>query len=426
MNILLREVNIVSPGDSLNETADILIVNGIIQKIGRVNKLPKIAKELKCKGLTCTPGLFDMHVHFREPGQVHKENLQSGSEAAANGGFTGVLCMPNTIPPLDSPALLQNLVSKCKDFLVDVKFAACATSERKGEMLSPILSLSEAGAIAFTDDGSPVYNPEIMRRVLEFTSQIDSVVIQHCEDMRLSNGGVMNEGFISTSLGLRGIPAISETSVLARDILLTEYVRNSRYHIQHVSSAKSVDLVRDAKSKGTNVTAEVCPHHFILTEKECIGYNTYAKMNPPLRTSLDVSGILEGLRDDTIDVICTDHAPHSVYEKSQGFYDAPFGIIGLETAVGLAYTYLVKKNIITFEKLIEKMAVNPRKILRIDPVSISEGEPANLTLLNTKKRWKADVRKFKTKSLNTPFAGYELYCKPYCVINKSKIYFSEL
>lgn len=426
MDLLLRNLHIISPENKIDEITDLLIEDGVIKKIGNIKSVSKKFTEINLKNKTCIPGLFDMHVHFREPGQTHKEDLYSGSEAAANGGFTGVLCMPNTNPPIDSPVLVKSLLDKTRDFLIDVEIAACSTSDRRGEKISPILSLAEAGAAAFTDDGSPVANPEIMRRVLEYTSQIDSVVIQHCEDMLLSNKGMMNEGYVSTLMGVKGIPEISETSVIARDILLTEYVKNSRYHIQHISCGRSVELLRKAKSENINVTGEVCPHHFILTDKECLDYITNAKMNPPLRTEEDVEKILEGLKDDTIDVICTDHAPHTEYEKNQGFYDAPFGIVGLETAVGLTYTYLVKTGIISFEKMIEKMSVNPRKILRLEKIKIKPGEKANLTILDTKAKWKVNKNKFKSKSNNTPFDKYELQCKPHCVINNNQIYFSKL
>lgn len=426
MNIILKDIQINSPSDNINEVSDILIIDGRIEKIGRIKRAGKNIQVINLKNKTCVPGFYDIHVHFREPGQTHKEDLLSGAEAAANGGFTGVLCMPNTSPPIDSILLVNDILNKSKDFLIDVDIAACATLSRKGDKLSPILSLADAGARAFTDDGSPIDNPEIMRRILEYTSQINSVVIQHCEDMNLSNKGVMNEGAVSTEMGVKGIPRVSETTVIARDILLTEYVKNSRYHIQHISCGGSVELLRNAKSKKINVTGEVCPHHFILTEKDCLHYNVNAKMNPPLRTENDIEQILEGLSDDTIDVICTDHAPHTEYEKCQGFYDAPFGIVGLETAIGLAYTYLVKKNIITLEKMIEKMSVNPRKILGINEVSLKEGEKANVTILDLKKKWTVKKNKFKSKSNNTPFDGYELYCKPYCVINNNQIYYSGL
>lgn len=426
MDLLLKDIHIISPEDNISEVTDLLIIDGIINKIGSIKRAGKNVKEINLKKKTAIPGLFDMHVHFREPGQTHKEDLITGSQAAANGGFTGVLCMPNTTPPIDSPGIVNILLEKTKDFLIDVEFTACATMKREGECLSPILSLAKAGAVAFTDDGSPVANPELMRRVLEYTSQINSVVIQHCEDMNLSNKGVMNEGYISTLMGVKGIPSVSETSIIARDILLTEFIKNSRYHIQHISCGRSVDILRKAKFKKINVTGEVCPHHFILTDEACLEYNVNAKMNPPLRTIDDIEQILEGLKDDTIDVICTDHAPHTEYEKSQGFYDAPFGIVGLETAVGLAYTYLVNYGIISFEKLIEKMSVNPRKILGLDTIKIEEGVKANITVLDTSAKWNVDKRKFKSKCSNTPFDNYGLQCKPYCVINNNQIYYSKL
>jgi dihydroorotase len=426
LNLILRDIHLFSAADGLDEISDLEIVDGIIQKIGKVKSSRKNTRELPLRKKTCVPGLYDMHVHFRDPGRTHKEDLYTGSEAAMNGGFTGVLCMPNTDPPIDSPLILKNVLDRSKNFLINIDVAACATKNRGGEQLSPILSLFEAGAIAFTDDGSPIANPELLRRVLEYTSQTGSVVIQHCEDMRLSNGGVINEGLISTLMGVRGIPDISESSIVARDILITEFVKNSRYHIQHISCAKSVSLLRSAKERNINVTGEVCPHHFILSEKECLGFNANAKMNPPLRTESDIEEILKGLRDNTIEVICTDHAPHTEYEKNQDFYEAPFGIVGLETAVGLVYTYLVKSGVISFEQMIEKMSVNPRRILALDEVRIREGEKANLTILDTKAKWRINKGRFKSRSRNTPFENYEVQCRPYCVINNDQIFYTRL
>ena len=426
MNLYLKNIKIISPEDGIDTVTDMLIVNGHISKIGNVKRIPKDTEEIDMKGKTAIPGIFDMHVHFRYPGQTHKEDLYSGSMSAANGGVTGVLCMPNTDPPIDSALIVKDIVDKTKELITDVEVSACATEKREGRKLSQLMSLSDAGAVAFTDDGSPVSDPEIMRRVLEYSSQLKRPVIQHCEDMRLSDGGVINEGFISTVMGVKGIPEISETSVIARDIILTDFVKNSHYHIQHISCGKSVELLRNAKQKNINVTGEVCPHHFILTDKECLEYNVNAKMNPPLRTAEDVEQILEGLRDGTIDVICTDHAPHTEYEKNQGFYAAPFGIVGLETLVGLTYTYLVNTGIISFNDFIIKLSINPRKILNLEKVKIAEGEPANLSILNEKAKWKIDKKKFMSKSVNTPFDGFEVQCKPYCVINNDKIHFTKL
>lgn len=426
MNLFLKNIKIISPEDGIDSVTDVMIIDGHISKIGNVKRIPKDSEEINMKGKTAIPGIFDMHVHFRYPGQTHKEDLYSGSKSAANGGVTGVLCMPNTDPPIDSPLIVKDIILKTKELITDVEVSACATEKREGKKLSQLMTLSNAGAVAFTDDGSPVSDPEIMRRVLEYSSQLKRPVIQHCEDMRLSDGGVINEGFISTVMGVKGIPEISETSIIARDIMLTQFVKNSHYHIQHISCGKSVELLRDAKKKNINVTGEVCPHHFILADMECLEYNVNAKMNPPLRTTEDVEQILEGLWDGTIDVICTDHAPHTEYEKNQGFYAAPFGIVGLETLVGLTYTYLVKTGIISFYDFIQKLSVNPRKILNLNKVKIAEGEPANLSILNEKVKWKIDKKKFMSKSVNTPFDGFEVQCKPYCVINNDKIHFSRL
>lgn len=426
MKLILRNARIVSPADGLDIDADILIVNGVIKDIRKSLAAKKTIEEIDLKGKAVVPGLFDMHVHFREPGQTHKESIDTGSEAAANGGFTGVLCMPNTSPPIDNPVLLRDLLSKGSSGIVDVEYSVCASRNRGGEELSPILSLAAAGARALTDDGSPVQDPGLLRRVFEYGAQTGLPVIQHCEDLKLSNNGVMNEGFVSTVTGLRGIPSVSETSVIARDIEICSYVNGSHYHIQHMSCAGSVSLLKYAKERGLSVTGEACPHHFILTDSGCIDYDTNFKMNPPLRTREDVSAIIEGLADGTIDVICTDHAPHTEHEKSQGFVDAPFGIIGLETAFGLAYTYLVKEGILSLSQLIEKMSVNPRKILNLGRISTRPGEKANLSILDLNAKWTVKKKNFRSRSKNTPFDGYRLTGKPFMVINNNKLYHTKL
>lgn len=343
-----------------------------------------------------------------------------------NGGFTGVMIMPNTNPPLDNPKIIKELFKKKIKSLVDINISACVTKKREGKELNNLAALKKAGAVSFTDDGSPVSNPLLLRKALEESGRIKSVIVQHAEDMDLSNHGVMNEGIVSKKLKVKGIPEISETMIVERDILITEFVKNGHYHIQHISCGRSIDMLRDAKSKKINVTGEACPHHFILDETALMKYGTNAKMNPPLRTKKDVERIVKGIKDGTIDVICTDHAPHTKEEKAKGMNKAPFGITGLETAIGLSYTFLVKKKIIPFEKMIELMSINPRKILNIKQPRIKAGEKANLTFLDTNAKWKVDASKFKSKSSNTPFIGYELQCKPVAVINNSKIYFSDL
>lgn len=430
MNTLFKNIEIVTSKEGDVKHADLLIVDGVIEKIGTVSKYNKETVVIDSRELTCTPGFYDMHVHFREPGQIQKEDLLTGSLSAMNGGFTGVMCMPNTNPALDNVSILSALKNKTKDYLLDVDFTACVSKQREGTELTNILSLSDSGVLAFTDDGSPVANTELLRRAFEYTAQCNSLIVQHAEDMSLSNNGVMNEGYYSTSQGLRGIPVSSETSIVARDIEICRNINNARYHLQHISCSDSVELMRNAKKSNTKsflkYTTEVCPHHFILTDSATDGFNTNAKMNPPLRTQNDIDAILEGLKDGTIDVICTDHAPHSELEKALTFDKAPFGIIGLETCIGLTYTYLVKTGLLSIHEMISKLSDNPRKILNLAPIKITEGEIANLTILNTSKKWEVDKNMFLSKSRNTPFDSYKLLCKPFAVLNNRKIFYSEL
>lgn len=425
MRVIIKNILINSPLDKLKKKTDLVINKGVIEKIGKY-KSKKNDVEFDFNGITCVPGFFDMHVHFREPGQTHKEDMITGSESAMNGGFTGVMIMPNTNPPIDNPETIKQLLKYNKNSLIDIAISACVTKNREGKELNNLVALKKAGAVSFTDDGSPVYNPNIMRKALEESTKIKSLIVQHAEDMDLSNHGVVNEGIVSKKLKVKGIPEISETMIVERDILITEFVKNGHYHIQHISCGRSIDMLRDAKRKNINVTGEACPHHFILDETALLKHGTNAKMNPPLRTKKDVAGIIQGIKDGTIDVICTDHAPHTKEEKNKGFNKAPFGITGLETSIGLTYTFLVKKKIISFEKMIELMSINPRKILNIKQPRIKAGEMANLTFLDTNKKWKVDAKMFKSKSSNTPFIGYNLQCQPVAVINNSKIYFSHL
>ena len=368
-------------------------------------------------GKIIVPGFFDMHVHFREPGQTHKEDIITGALAAAYGGFTGVLCMPNTKPPVDNIEVIDSLTKKAKGNIVSVYNTACATLGREGKKITDIKSLHEHGALAITDDGSPIADDEIMKGVLEVTAKENIPVIQHCEVMSITNKGIMNEGAVSRNLRVNGIPKASEYEIIKRDIELTKNVKGSHYHVQHISTKEGVELVRKAKREGLNVTAEACPHHFILTDEAVAKYGSNAKMNPPLRSKEDVNAVLEGLRDGTIDVICTDHAPHTEEEKSLPLEKAPFGVIGLETAVGLANTYLVETGIISLDDMIKKMSVNPRKILNLPEIKIQEGEPANFTILDIKSQYTVDVNKFHSKSKNTPYDGWELKGMPAGIVN---------
>jgi dihydroorotase len=426
MNLLFKNILIVSPGEKINARFDLYIRNGVIEKIGQALDV-KDADVIDGKDLTCVPGLFDMHVHFRDPGQTHKEDLVSGSNSAMNGGFTGVLCMPNTKPPMASKEVIEELKEKAKDFLVDVYYSGCITEDREGKKLvSGIDELIKSGIRAFTDDGSPVNDEGIMKEILKVSAERGIPVLQHCEDHVLMKNGVMNEGEVSKRLGIPGIPASSETSVIGKDVSYALKIKGSRYHVQHISCGGSVDIIAEGKKENKYITAEVCPHHFVLTDEAIEKDGTNAKMNPPLRTKKDIEKIKKGISEDVIEVICTDHAPHMDEEKARGMEKAPFGIIGLETCVGLSYEYLVKEGVISFEKMINMMSANPRKILGLPEVKIAEGEKANLTILNEKEEWVIDKNKFLTKSRNTPFDGFKVSCKPFAVINNKRIHYCKL
>jgi len=426
MNILLKNISIIYKNFDKSRTYDILIEKGIISKIGNIENVSDKFSVYNMSGKTCFPGFFDMHVHFREPGQEYKEDIDSGSESAMNGGLTGVLMMPNTIPAIDNPELINTLKDKSRNKLVDIEVSACITKGRKGEELSNVELLLNSGAVALTDDGSGVINKDIMFNVLGKSAEYSFPVLQHAEDSRLTDGGVVNLGSISEKLNLKGISCSSETSVVASDILLALNIPESRYHIQHISCGRTVELVRKSKNEKSQITCEVCPHHFVLTDEACLIEGTNAKMNPPLRESESLEQIWEGLRDGTIDVLCTDHAPHSEEEKSRDFKSAPFGIIGLETLVGLSYTYLVETGVISIERMSEMLTENPRKILGIPQVKIEIGAKANLTILDLNEQWIINKNLFKSKSKNTPFNGFKVKCKPYAVINNNQIYFSDL
>jgi dihydroorotase len=420
MHLLLRNCHVISPADNINGRFDILIQGGVIIKMGVIYQHVRECVQFDLNGKTVVPGLFDMHVHFRQPGQTHKEDISSGLLAAAYGGFTGVMAMPNTIPPIDNPKILSQNSNIALGNIVDYFQSACATINREGKNITDIQSLINSGAKAITDDGSPIADDEIMNKVLSFSAKLNFPVVQHCEIMDISNGGAINEGNVSRKLAVKGIPNRSEFEIIQRDILLTEKNPGAHYHVQHISTKEAVRFVRDAKKNHINVSAEACPHHFILTDDAVLKYGTNAKMNPPLRSSDDVTEVINGLKDNSIEIICTDHAPHSYDEKSLPLDKAPFGIVGLETSVALTYTYLVKPNIISFEDMIYKMSINPRNLLGLEQIHIKEGAKANLSILDLNKSWIVDSSQFKSKSKNTPFDGWELQCKPVGIINNSQ------
>ena len=424
MKIVLKKVNLLNPHQKLNEKNDLLIEDGIIKKIGGLKEDDiKSAKVFDFENKYCVPGLFDMHVHFREPGREDEETVVTGSNAAAAGGFTGVACMPNTSPDIDSAEVVRFIKEKAKDHLVDVYPVGAATLSRKGEAISPMFELFEAGAVAFSDDGVAIKTAAVLRNVLEYSKEFGTPIIEHCEDESLADGA-MNESTTSTILGLPGIPSVAEDLIVNRDIIMAEYV-GGKIHIAHISSKNAVDIVRQAKKKGINVTAEVAPHHFLLSDESLKTYDTNYKMNPPLRTRADVEALIEGLKDGTIDCIASDHAPHSIEEKEMEFIYAPNGILGLETQVGLAISELVHKKHITLAQLIEKLSINPRLILNLPVPQIKVGEPANLTILDTEQVWTIDISKFKSKSKNSPFDKRLITGKSVAVINKKKMFFED-
>lgn len=421
MSILIKGGYIVDPGNNREGVFDILIEEGKIAKIEREIKGKEGDKLINAEGKYIFPGLVDMHTHLREPGREDEETLLSGSLSALRGGFTTLCCMPNTEPCIDNQGVVEYIYTENKKLnLIDIFPVGAITKGREGKELTEIGELKKAGVIAISDDGNCVMNSEVMRRALEYSKMFDLLVISHCEDINLSQNGVMNEGYISALLGLKGIPSEAETIMVARDIELARLTQ-AKLHIAHVSCKESVELIRRAKKEGIKITCETCPHYFSLTEEAVLGYNTNCKVNPPLRTFEDLEAIKEGLRDGTIDVIATDHAPHADFEKDVEFDQASFGIIGLETALGIALKELVEQKVITLSQLVEKMSLIPSKILGLNKGKISVGESVELIILDLNKSWKVEKEKIVSKSKNTPYLNWSLPGVIECVFAKGKM-----
>ncbi len=396
----------IDPG-RVNGVADVLIENGTISAVGPALKAPAGATVIQAKGQLVLPGFVDLHVHFREPGFEYKETIQSGTAAAVAGGFTTVCAMPNTNPVNDNQAVTEFMLERAKAAgNAHLYPIGAITKKSEGKELAEIGDLRRAGCVAISDDGKPVMNSLVMRRAMEYARAFDVPVVDHCEDLHLSEGGCMNEGLVSTELGLPGIPSAAEDVMVARNVSLAE-LTGARLHLAHISTAGSVRMVREAKARGLKVTAEACPHHFTLTEELTRGYNTHAKMNPPLRTMQDVQAIKEGLRDGTIDVIATDHAPHATQEKQQEFTEAPFGIVGLETALSLTLA-LVDEGVLTLESAIDKLATAPAKAFSLNAGTLAVGAPADVAIVDPNREWQVDPSRFRSKSRNTPFAGWKV------------------
>ncbi|HHU87160.1 MAG: dihydroorotase [Pelotomaculaceae bacterium] len=416
MELLIKGGTVLDPVAGEITGKDILVSGGRIAGTGR-DLVPGSAVEvLDASGKLVVPGLIDMHVHLREPGYEAKETIRTGTRAAARGGFTAVACMPNTSPVADTAALIRYILDTAREQGAAHVFpVGSITRGSKGKELAEMGDMRKAGAVAFSDDGMPVANAALMRRGMQYARMLGLPLISHCEDRELSSGGSMHEGYMSTVLGLKGIPASAEEVMVAREILLAEET-GCRVHIAHVSTAGSVRLVREAKSRGIAVTAEVTPHHFTLTDEAVTGYNTSTKVNPPLRTAADVAAVKEGLADGTIDVIATDHAPHTVEEKDVEYERAPFGLVGLETAVGLVWTVLVETGVLTPLQAVTKMTLNPAKILNIPRGTLEPGVIADITVIDPDLSWTVDAGLFESKGRNTPFQGMKLKGQAYATV----------
>ncbi len=407
MKTVIRNGRIIDPANKRDEVADLYLVDG------RVSEAPKDRKEkvetIDAAGLIVSPGLIDLHVHFREPGFGWKETIESGARAAAAGGFTTVVCMPNTSPVADSPSTIAWIKDRAAEVAcVRVLPTGAISKNLAGEELAPIGSLARAGVVAITDDGHCVQNNELMRRAVEYARMVGVPVLDHCQDYNLVGNGLVHEGYWSTLLGLPGWPAVGEEAIVARNILLSEFC-DHRIHCQHISAAGSVRLLREARARGVKISGEVCPHHIALTDESIQNFDTDFKMNPPLRTQQDIEALLEGIADGTLDILASDHAPHAKFEKEVEFDRAPFGIVGLETELGLFIDLLVHKHkTIGLPRLIEMLTLNPARLLNLEAGTLSLDAPADVTLIDPEMEWKVDAKSFQSASRNSPFDGWKL------------------
>jgi dihydroorotase len=406
---IIRNGRVIDPANNRDEIGDLVIVNGWIADQSAIRNPQSEIAEIDGKGLIVAPGLIDMHVHLREPGFAHKETIASGARAAAAGGFTTVVCMPNTSPVADTPSTITWIKDRARDTAsVNVLPTSAISKNLDGEELAPIASVVQSGVVAITDDGKCVQNHELMRRAVEYARMVGVPVLDHCQDYNLVGNGVVNEGEWSTLLGLSGWPAAGEEAVVMRNILLAELC-DHHIHCQHISTAGSVRLIREARARGVKISGEVCPHHIALTDASIQNFDTNCKMNPPLRTQRDIDAIIEGIADGTLTIFCSDHAPHAAFEKEVEFDQAPFGIVGLETELGLFIDILLhKRKAISINRLIEMFTVEPAKLLKLDAGALSIGAKADVTLIDPDREWTVDASKFESLSRNTPFHSWKL------------------
>lgn len=425
--LLIKNVRAIDPQVGLDDVVDILVSDGMIEQVAPGLELDASEGEvLDRSGCIAVPGLMDVHVHLRDPGYEHKETIETGTRAAAHGGFTDICSMPNTDPVTDSGAVVEYVLSQArKGRHCTVHPVGACTKGLKGESLAEMGDLVAHGAVAFTDDGRGVQSAGMMRRVMEYAKQFDKVVMSHCQDESLVGKGQVNEGPVSTKLGLAGWPAVGEELQIARDIALSE-LTGCPIHVQHITSRRGVELVAEGKRRGIQVTAEATPHHLVLNEDDLDdAYDTNLKMNPPLRSKDDNAALIEALKDGTIDCIVTDHAPHASWEKDREFELAPFGMTGIETSLGVVNTHLVMPGHIDYARMVELMAINPRKIARLEPVTLAAGSPAKVTVFDPEVEWVVKADDMESKSKNSGFLGYELTGRAVDVVNDGMITMKE-
>lgn len=427
MKLLIKNGRVIDPANRRDGLYDVLVEKGKIKSVEKKGTFPESAvanaKIIDAKDCIVAPGFIDVHVHFREPGFEYKETIQTGCESAAAGGFTSVAVMPNTNPVNDNRSVTESILSIAKaKGIVNVFPIGAITQGLNGENLAEMGEMKEAGVIAYSDDGRPVTNSEMMRRAFEYSRMFGLPLIQHSEVLDLTQGGCMNEGFISTELGLKGMPTEAEDIMISRDIALLERT-GGRLHVAHISSGKAVDLVRLAKAKGFPVTCEAAPHHFTLTDEAVRGYDTNTKMSPPLRTQQDVEEIKKGLQDSTIDIIATDHAPHNITDKEMEYSEACFGIVGLETALPLTLN-LVEEKALTLSQAVEKLTLAPARIFNLDKGSLGTGKDADIVIFDPQAQYTVDTSQFKSRSKNSPFHGWKVKGRVVHTLVNGKIVFS--
>jgi dihydroorotase len=423
-SLWISNARVIDPAAKRDAAGDLFVRDGkFVSSLSTADK--KRAKKIDARGLVACPGLVDIHVHFREPGQTRKESIATGSRAAAAGGFTSVVCMPNTVPPADNAGTIRFILDAAeRGSVVHLYPTGCITVGMKGQALAPIGSLKRAGVVAITDDGDCVQSNELMRRALEYAKMFDLPIMDHCQDASMTVGAVMNEGVMSTRLGLRGWPHAAEDIIVARNVILSE-ATGAHVHLQHITSRFSVDIIRRAKARGVRVSAEATPHHLAFTEDALAGYDTNFKMNPPLRTEADRQSLIAGLRDGTLDIIATDHAPHTPDEKDREFDHAPNGVLGLETALAVSLDVLVRQNKFKLATVVDQLTRKPAQLVKLPAGTLAAGASADVCLFDPDEKWRYDAKAGQSKSTNSPWHGQTLTGRVKTTVVAGKVVFAD-